>query len=479
MASIVNHPLKGKQAKRRVERDPHEACDGTEAKERSVTAQYPTAYRRKPRPSHSSQGGARPMGKGPAPAPAPKVPGYAPRPDPRRIPARPGRKGASRPPQVPPRKPRMPRRFAPGGGGGNLGGLIAAAGFVLWDQWEQAQSNAAIQSGGYFHAPPGWTLVNSCSPSQLTYNAQIWCVSLRPVPDIYATACLPLQAVPHFGVRTNPPPGVTDRRELVTFDRWRNPIERWANRFTWTRPAGPDIEPPLFRFPQLVANRYWREIRYYPDATQQHPFDPYSPPLRPEWVAPKPFNVSWEKLAKVFGTPKDGPEDRVDWYGPPKDKPKPVTRPTVRLVPRPGRQPKPTPQPAPQPSNPTRPPSFTTVFNPWKDKVKPRSFHATHARRPPRRNEKEKKLKGKYARAIAIGFGLFGQFTEILDFVEVVYRSLPKHRQEFGNVKVEKKLRAIYAHMGEIELETLARNWLKNQIEDYLYALRGKADAYR
>lgn len=94
-----------------------------------------------------------------------------------------------------------------------------------------------------------------------------------------------------------------------------------------------------------------------------------------------------------------------------------------------------------------------------------------NTRRPPRRNEKEKKFEGS-SRAAKQIFKWVARgkeaITEVDDFIDSIWNALPKARRKKskGRKTPQKKIKDIYDGWDEIDWEEAAKNVSKNWIED-------------
>lgn len=83
--------------------------------------------------------------------------------------------------------------------------------------------------------------------------------------------------------------------------------------------------------------------------------------------------------------------------------------------------------------------------------------------RPPTEGEKEKK--GKISKAISIALKVAFEATEAIDFIDAVFDALPKKYHK-GRLTPQAKLRLIYLHSDEIDLNKMVLNVLANHYSD-------------
>lgn len=100
-------------------------------------------------------------------------------------------------------------------------------------------------------------------------------------------------------------------------------------------------------------------------------------------------------------------------------------------------------------------------------------------REPPKRGTRERK-----ARIPAGAWRLLrvmGDISEAADLVSVLYKALPasarlecRRRGLSGTTRVEDALRCVFTHADEVDIEEAVRGYIKNQIEDAIYAAPGR-----
>lgn len=433
---------------------------------------YPVSYRKHGRERSSSQGGAKPKRVAPPLRPIPRgVPGVR-----RPLPGGPGR----RLPPLPPRP--IPPAGATGGGGKGIPGWWGWA-FVAWATYEEWARQHALNAAGYWRLPQNsaWTLVNTCNPSQVVYNAASWAVTFNGVPDILSSQCLPLQAFTYAGgnypfgnENYDPGPGY---RQMVIWDGHRSLPSRWANRFTYNRGASdtgamPRLLPP-WMIPQWFPNNPIGEPWSPPVS---NPWNPFAPPLGPQF---QPRFVPFRKPAVPRGP--EGPERENDPDRKNRPKPKRQAKP-IEVIPSPGRGPRPRPRPRPNPRPGPGPtpnpgpgvrPSINTVIRPDGSAS---TRLALHRLRAPRGKERETKVRGKFAQAVMIAVNIFGEFTEAIDLMDNIYEALP---QDGKRRSIEERMGYIYHHYDQIDWWKFIRNYIKSQVGDMAVGLQGQANKWR
>lgn len=102
------------------------------------------------------------------------------------------------------------------------------------------------------------------------------------------------------------------------------------------------------------------------------------------------------------------------------------------------------------------------------------SMRPTHVRRPPRRDEKEKKAKMTPAQILV--WKTTAALNEGIEMIDIFYGALPKKVMR-PNLKPHEKLELIYKHFDKIDVIQLTENFMYNYVEDKLYGLVGKQQA--
>lgn len=102
------------------------------------------------------------------------------------------------------------------------------------------------------------------------------------------------------------------------------------------------------------------------------------------------------------------------------------------------------------------------------------SMRPTHVRRPPRRDEKEKKAKMTPAQILV--WKTTAALNEGIELIDIFYGALPKKVMR-PNLKPHEKLELIYKHFDKIDVIQLTENFMYNYVEDKLYGLVGKQQA--
>lgn len=219
-------------------------------------------------------------------------------------------------------------------------------------------------------------------------------------------------------------------------DPWIDPMQ-----LPIMRPV-PFPEPPPY---EAIPDRQPNYNRSPYEQTQRGPFpDPYDEPIIWPWVRP-----GGTPLPRVQPTPLDPRTDpRVD--PPPRPRPKPRTdprRPSVTVEP-------------------------TISFRPRVPG--PRLEMQPHFRKAPPRNTKERKFLAQAPRWI---MSIFGDVTEIGDFIESLYDAIPDHLRPKGKKKLTDKAKAVWEHFGSIDMNEALKNIIANELADYAYGLMGRVNA--
>lgn len=489
-----------------------------------------------------SAGAAKPKPK-PAPrAPTPKP--FAPKRPHRKPP--PGWRPRPKPPAGPPAKPPAPMRFPPKppnpgrtptpkvpkppkfGRKDPLSVPIVKPGY-RWLPRPPSWIDPAIDILGdlIFRQPDwlpsynpgsGWTLIQTCGQNPLYNEGQV----LTVAKGCTSLGCLTAQASPAPGYVTCQPgcvctAGVPCFRLRVDDVRFLGPpVNAWRAhyraQYRWDCPAVGNPGPARPR--EVVVPRWSPEGA--PDPWAQNPPGmpmpapvpvpfPMIPPRDPnEWLDPReePKAVPAPRTAPGVGvSPLPGGGAIVlpippGWIFPgpsPGVNPGPQPAPSPGTQPAPGPAPVPTPVPVPPPGTAPFPPPGTGTVVPApgsgvdvdpNGNVRPSPRTSTHARRPPRKREKEKKVRtGPIFNMI---WKMFGNVTEGLDALDVAYKSIPcSVKYAAGmmgrNVGPAEKAAFVASHVGDINPQELGREYLKNQAEDWFYGMmsRGQPAFYQ
>jgi len=163
------------------------------------------------------------------------------------------------------------------------------------------------------------------------------------------------------------------------------------------------------------------------------------------------------------------------WRSPQEEKPydpNPASRPLPWIT-LPERKPDPWTPPPPTDVQPDPPPRKDTIIEarPGWPGGRPRQLTRNAKRRPPRKNEKEKKFQGanktiqKIFRRLSQGKEAA---SEMDDFIDTIFEALPKKRQRElkGRKTPQQKLKKIYEHWDEIDWQEWGKNYLENWLED-------------
>lgn len=266
----------------------------------------------------------------------------------------------------------------------------------------------------------------------------------------------------------------------------------------WKNPWELPIKQPVPNFQPAP----WETTPYWPN-----PFDDPSPiPMTPPRIAPGTVPTP---------TPRREPERRPDRrpqpdpVRPPQPEPPPV--PTPDPGPGPSPKPKPKPEPKPDPVPKTPDPQRRPLRQPRKPPKKreqpsQRQERAPEASpfvrfvgaprswpRPPRKHQKEVKLRARAAMGLA--WGIFNAVTEGRDFLREIYKALPKRfktvprrchgigkAQQCTGPTVQQMFKDIYRGTNGMKDSELPDFWNKaidnvvaNQIGDYFAGKTGKA----
>lgn len=470
---------------------------------------------------------APPARRPPARRPGRPPPGRPPAPKPRPAPVRP--KPPTRPPAKPPGRfaPSRPRPVAPPFGRPKP--RVVTNPFRRWnpwklpspftpffDPWTDIPAFILPQSEERFDFPPGWKLIEECPRNPLyalghTFSYGRTLCSAGPWPN----SCLTLQASGPPGsiggtkTCSNVNPSISSVNIRISDVREISPGQyrahyRWNYRWccgengnanpggaaltnpeSFYSPPGPAVIPPSppdpyaeqppgrpQPFPAPIPNG-----NPYPDPNQWIPGAPgwVSPPA----IDPDPF---------VWVDPFPPGDPAVD----PDPVPSPEPAPDPAVEPQPGTWPYPFPFPMPQPGATPQPdpavlpselPSIggITVTSPG-GRPRTRINLRPHRRRPPRRREKEKKIRA--SRIFLAVQEAIGQMTEAADLVDVAFKSIPCAHKRAGGVVGVKGIRAfekaefIAKYHVLIDGKEFQRNYLKNQFEDMFYGMTSPEKAY-
>jgi len=199
----------------------------------------------------------------------------------------------------------------------------------------------------------------------------------------------------------------------------------------------------------------WRYDRRAPGAD---PNPVVAPGTSPGWT--------WPQFAPDYDP---WPHMPYDPLRPPQTEPLPYPQPLPRRAvpqrkPNPFRNPREQTQRGP---NPTRQPRGRVDFTPYpgtRISVRPQ----TRFKRPPP-GTKERKVALKLPKVLN---RWYGRFTEGIDFIDVIYDSLPMKYQDF-DANPYQKARTIYDHYDEIDIERAVMGLVQEQIEDRVWGAIG------
>nr|QJB20625.1 MAG: hypothetical protein [Microvirus sp.] len=259
----------------------------------------------------------------------------------------------------------------------------------------------------------GWSVCGTCpKPSSVNYGYYgDWLATISQLICNYARDCLAGQGSPTYPWPINPP---AHARQLFKGQQY-NLAGHKQIIASWTR----SVDGPA-RVPAVAVDTRPMEHPWSPPS-RRTPLAPYTPALP----------VPWELI--------------------PHKKPDPFEPPPASDV-------------APSP-----PADRKRVLEMSQSRI--RISSQPNTRRPPKRNEKEKKFQGSSGAARMI-FGKLARAkeaaTEIDDFIDNIFEALPKKRQKElkGRKTPQAKLKKVYDHFDEVDWEEAAKNWAKNYIED-------------
>ena len=395
----------------------------------------------------------------------PKLPpGRRPLPD-RRGPVSP------RPTPVQPRNPlgRLPRWP-------RVGPVIAVGVGVTIGRWIAAEDEYDFT---------GWNIALNCGAA-----------TLGPFPGSPG-ACDPVEfrnvaTLGSFQKFTNSPPGfdtyVGDWLNNPTFSppAWIGPTGKVASKVVPNPSSAPDAPGASSPVPLYLPEYAVPRVPEWLDPQEHFKF-----PFQPMWYPPP----SWRMIPQVQPNPWRAPGFRPERgpgevWGPTRTPRRwPRVRPRRRRVdPRtdPRVQPRPRPRPrpdvrrdplrlplSPRTDRPGRPivPSERHVFTPGVRSPQPVP-NAGYRREPPPRGVSEKKRVPGWTRIV---WRLIGKFTEGVDFVNSLYKALPKHCR---NAKTfNERLRAVWRCFDQIDWSKALEEWFWNELQDLYYGRIGRLSA--
>lgn len=252
------------------------------------------------------------------------------------------------------------------------------------------------------------------------------------------------------------------------FDAWRlnaDPTsEMWPDRFVFR--ARQD-SPQVPRAGDIEALAKYATINDIPGVKFRPASKTAFPQVRPEFS-------TWQYAL-------------APWLVPPTGKPSIWEAPAIKPGYVPARPPQispeapavgPQPQPVPKPDPVTRPvDNSETVIKPDGSVANlPRSNAKPHRAK---RGEKESKVR--MGRAMSAVWNSIGGVTEAMDFGHILYEALPKHvkvavYKKLGRQpKPHEKYIEAYRHLDKIDIPTVLNEYVKNEIEDRIWAAGGEA----
>lgn len=454
-------------------------------------------------------GGAKPK---PKPLP-PKPPRRAP---PARPPAkRPGRPGPGRPPTPParpaPARPRAPSkppgRFAPWRDPTRVpfGKPKPSAPIrrkwnpfklpgplrPFFDPWTDIPAFFLPKQQTKVVPPAGWSVAYECAPNSL-YQLPMSFSSQRVNCGAVNVGCLSLQPAPAPGTYAHTGPLTcsvvnncmrvisTDMRDVGggTYRGHYRGVYSWNctalgnppafNPLNWVIPGKPIVIP--FGPPDPWAEGL-------PGQPMPFPFPPPQGPSPNEWIPGMPGHVKPPVIDPdpfVWVDPGTAPQPN------PNPNPNPVPLPGPAF-PFPATRPKPFPRPDWSPRMDDIPSvgSVSRIYESGRRRDEPST--KPHRMRPPRRGEKEKKVR--VSAAFMAVQEAIGQLTEAADLVDVAWKSIPcAHKRAGGmirkGVRVFEKAEFIAKYHVLVDGKEFQRNFLKNQFEDMFYGMTSPEKAY-
>jgi len=341
---------------------------------------------------------------------------------------------------------------------GPVGAIIAGA-MIAYEVYRRYYDRPAIKLPP---TPAGFTMYLTCpkppgegGPLHLGYGWAPW-------PNV----CLTFQGLtPGFFVGEEgpiPAGGIWNNVAHVWVHKFSeaNPVPRLDSLHIYSRPFNPGVPAEVKPFVMPLDIPLPSPFEYV-----ERWLDPMATPVgEPQPATPLPYEALPHRQPNPDRDPREQTTRgyRVPYYWPyywPRPViddpypwlPWPDTRPTRPPVVRP----KPPVEPDVDPRIPpvVRPPIFPPV--------------------PPKKKERERKLKIKYPVAAVPLMRLFGKWTEFTDFEKALWDALPKcirsrqRAQRHGKRPNQaQRLRDIYDNFGDIDLNRAIRNVLKNELGD-------------
>ncbi len=126
-----------------------------------------------------------------------------------------------------------------------------------------------------------------------------------------------------------------------------------------------------------------------------------------------------------------------------------------------------------------RPGTSRTLIDKFDGKITVKTRVGTSIKKPPGKGTKEKKQVAGIVRSS--GFGrTIGALTEVVDFVEAVYKGLPpavRHKHWKKNQTPMEKAQLIYRYAHRLDINVVVRELIFNELEDFLIGKIGKRAA--
>lgn len=336
---------------------------------------------------------------------------------------------------------------------------------------------------GSLKNPFGWEVILACGGGGIPFQAGSTCGTLlflkngAPPPTVWRGGIHPTTRQVDFAPYVLPGfVGVDFGSKRETGTIYRAPLLGWPGN-AWQAPrwdpSPADYYPPM---PQKIpAPWVWPALdpEALPPGMPQGDPQPIPYPAIPNRPANDPERVPGYR-------PERGPVpgERPNWGGEPSPGPR---------FPLPGTSPQPgtpwTPEPAPPPPAPIPPSRFELVPG-----AAPKPLTGRHRRRPPGKNEGEKKT----SKGLTLPQGglatVFNGITESDDAIRAVFDALPWHiRQNAARQAVRAgerftrwhRLGALAKHYKTLDMAKVVQNLVEESITDVVYARKARLERRR
>jgi hypothetical protein len=229
---------------------------------------------------------------------------------------------------------------------------------------------------------------------------------------------------------------------------------------------------------------------------------PLELPFHKPWLIPTVDPLEWPIGVPYMPVPVPWPmiphlpqiDPNRDPLEQPRRGPRPTPRPRPSPYPSPGPRPDGQPVSRPVPVEPPAPgnlPSIDIGIEPGK--LPSVNSNGQHARRPPRKGEKEKKggaNHGLYAALSSPGgiLAIAGAITEANDMLKALYESLPVRVRRWKGrdgkwrntaITPQDMVKELYKHADQIDIDKFQMNFLKNEIGDAVLGIASKSKGGR